>query len=326
MFMGRPKFAYLGLPPHMTARTLASGAVLYYHQKNGKKTPLGNDLCAARLKWVEIENGPTGKRTFEQVAEEYRRDVLPGKGRTTQKQQNLQIDRLIKAMLGSFEDLAPMHVRNYMDRRTHKIAGNREISVLSHMWNWARAKGYTDKANPCAGVQRHTEQAREVYVSDTDFAACYGRATQFLRDAMDIALLTGQRPGDVLRMTRQDIVDGNLIVTQGKTKHRKTPVKLAIAITGELKSVIDRITAKQVASIGPLITDEAGQRVNLNRLDYEFRKAKAGAKWQFRDLRAKTASDSTDLKSAQRLLGHTTEVTTANIYRRTRGRRVDPLR
>lgn len=48
------------------------------------------------------------------------------------------------------------------------------------------------------------------------------------------------------------------------------------------------------------------------------------AAWQFRDLRAKTASDSESLDAAQSRLGHTSSSTTRRVYRR--GEKVRPLR
>jgi hypothetical protein len=50
-----------------------------------------------------------------------------------------------------------------------------------------------------------------------------------------------------------------------------------------------------------------------------FREARGEAAWQLRDIRAKTASDSPNLKAAQALLGHETETTTAAVYRRAKG-------
>ena len=55
-------------------------------------------------------------------------------------------------------------------------------------------------------------------------------------DAMDLALLTGQRPADVLKLKRTDIRDGALWFVQNKTGQR-----LGVEITGELAAVIIRI-------------------------------------------------------------------------------------
>lgn len=66
-------------------------------------------------------------------------------------------------------------------------------------------------------------------------------------DAMDLALLTGQRPADVLKLKRSDIRDGALWVTQNKTGAR-----LGIEIIGELAAVIARISARPRQTVGLL--------------------------------------------------------------------------
>ncbi|WP_143860923.1 hypothetical protein [Nitrosovibrio sp. Nv4] len=42
-------------------------------------------------------------------------------------------------------------------------------------------------------------------------------ASQAVRDAMDLAYLTGQRPADTLKMRETDIRDGMLVVKQRKS-------------------------------------------------------------------------------------------------------------
>jgi integrase len=96
------------------------------------------------------------------------------------------------------------------------VRANREIALLSHVVNFARERGFTDMANPCAGVRRNKESG----ASATWRIASSTRSTpgdEELRDAMDLLLLTSQRPGDVIRMKRSDVADGALRVRQGKT-------------------------------------------------------------------------------------------------------------
>lgn len=318
MDMGRPK--KYQLPPKMTARTLKSGKVLYYYQSGGKKIPLGSDLIAAKKEWLKLDT-PERENGFRTVAERYRKEALPLKSYKTQKDQDGQLDHLIEAYKEfSLDDIEPQHVRQYLDKRTAKVSANREIALLSHLWNWARQRGLTDRPNPCTGVDKNKETARERYVTDDEYRAVYKRADQTLKDAMDLAYLTGQRPSDVLKMTRQDIRDGCLWVRQDKTK-----AKLRIEVTGELKAVIDRVSKREVPSMF-LVADESGQRVTIWSLDKRFAKAKGDADWQFRDIRAKAATDSETLKGAQQLLGHASETTTADVYRRVKGDRVKPLR
>lgn len=57
-----------------------------------------------------------------------------------------------------------------------------------------------------------------------------------------------------------------------------------------------------------LIQDDDGKPLSLLALRGRFAKARkaAGVSFQFRDIRAKTASDTGDLAHLQRLLGHKT--------------------
>ena len=88
--------------------------------------------------------------------------------------------------------------------------------MLSHVFNKAREWGCTDAPNPCRG-EDFTESGRDRYVTNAEFMAVRAKADATLQDAMDIALLTGQRPAGVLKIIRTDIRDGALFVAQNKT-------------------------------------------------------------------------------------------------------------
>ncbi|MBC3812733.1 tyrosine-type recombinase/integrase [Undibacterium aquatile] len=143
---------------------------------------------------------------------------------------------------------------------------------------------------------------------------------------MDLALCTDQRPADVLKFNVTDIADGSLSLIQNKTGK-----KLRIAIEGELAEVIDRIFAKLRDKVNEmnkaLLQDPDGQRLSYFALRSRFDKARdlAGVSFQFRDLRAKAATDTDDLAHAQRLLGHKNRSTTEIYTRDRKGDLVKPL-
>lgn len=319
--VGRPRTRNFDLPPRMKARRLKTCTLYYYCVRGRTPVPLGRDLDAARRKWAELESGQAPTLTFAALSDRYQREALAGKAVKTQRETGYQLASLKRAFNFAFEQIVPMHVRQYLDRRSHKIAANREISLLSHLWNWAREKGITNLPNPCLGVHKHAEHPRRRYVTDAEYKTVWERAPDWLRDAMDLALLTGQRPGDVLKMTRQDIQDGFLWVHQAKTGER-----LGIEVSGELDAVLRRISARPVTSMH--LVHDAGQRVPMWQLSRTFTATRraVGQDWQFRDIRAKTVTDETDLRTASQRAGHTTELTTAAVYRRVRGRKVKPLK
>ncbi len=312
----------------MSRRILKGGRVLYYYRtRTGGAIPLGSDLSEAKMLWAGYErNGvAAAKDAWISVSARYRREGLAGKAAKTQREYSAALDRLdaafATAALGAIE---PRHIREYLDKRSAKTAANREIATLSLVFNWARERGITAAPNPCAGVRKNREAGRDIYVTDAQYAALWDAAAPELQDALDIARLTGQRPSDVRKMLRSDIRDGHLWVLQGKTG-----AKIGIEIIGELESVIARIIARPRSATGRhLIQTDSGQPLSQTMLRTRFddARAKSGQTWQFRDLRPKAATDIGNVRDAQHLLGHASETTTAEIYRRRRGNTAKPVR
>ncbi len=339
--MGR-KPSKPGAIPRFRKRRQKSGVVHYYYDHGGKprkETALGSDYGLAIRKWAELEHAavPAGAApTFKQVAERYRVEVIPTKSAGTQKVNMREIDSLVRF----FDDppcpldaIRPVHVRKYMDwRKDAKVSANREKALLSHIWNWARDRGYTDLTNPCAGIKKNRERGRDVYVDDATFAAVYAAADPLLRDALDLAYLTGQRPADVHVLDQRHIRDGVLSFRQQKTKQA-----IEMAITGELKVLIDRLLAKKTGALHStrLLVDDDQLPVGRDALRYRFDKARAAAgvakgDFQFRDLRAKAGTDKADsagdIRQAQQQLGHRSVTTTEIYVRKRKGARTSPTR
>lgn len=300
--------------------------------------PLGRDYARAIQKWAALEGlrkseAPT-VLTFKHVAEQYRIDEIPKKAPRTQHDNGYELAHL----LAFFDDppclleaIEPQHVQQYMRwRKDAPIRATREKALLSHIWNYARREGFTKLANPCAGIEG-TATGRDVYVEDDEYALIYAQADQVLRDCMDLAYLTGQRPADALKITMQDVRAGVIHVKQNKTKHRER-----IEIVGELATVVERVRARKLTYAvlnSRLIVNEGGRMFGVNALSRRFRKAADAAglpALQFRDLRAKAATDklegSGDITQAQRLLGHSSARTTENYIRARRGRQISPVR
>ena len=324
--MGRKRTQHHHLPPRMAQK----GKAYYYVTSTTprKWIPLGQNLNQARLKWAELEQEPIDNKdkTFAVIAERYRREVLRQKAPRTQKDYLKELDRLVQ-VFGHIpiDAITPQDVREYMNVRGQNapIRANREKAMLSTLYNHAREWGYTAAANPCAGVKGFKESGRDRYVEDTEYRAVWQAASASIQDAMDIAYLTGQRPADVLKMRRADIREGCLWVTQNKTGK-----KLRVEIVGELEDTLERILSRSRAALGlSLIQNEKGLPLSISELRGGFDRAreKAGVSFQFRDLRAKAATDLEDLSHAQKLLGHSSREMTEHYTRKRKGETVTPV-
>lgn len=343
--MGRTPTRNKNLPAGMRARH--RGNKVYYYLDTGakpkrKEIPLGQDYVLAVQKWAELTvsgAAPGSIITFRHVAERYLREVLPNKAPTTQKDNLRELANLYKFFddpPGPLDDIDPVDIRQYLDfRRDAPVRANREKALFSHIWNFARSTGLTSKANPCAGVKGKSEKGRDAYIDDAVFKAVWDAAELPLRDAMDLAYLTGQRPADVLKLSQSDIKDGALTVVQNKTGKR-----LRIAIEGELAAAIDRIKQRKVMGLG-LVNTMNGERMGKAGLRAAFDRARTAAKekhpdmakeiaaFQFRDLRAKAGTDKEEsggMEAAQAQLGHSTPTMTAHYVRHRRGKLVTPTK
>ena len=342
----RPKSTAKDLPPRMLRRTkrLKNGELweaFYYNgrDENGKRKeiPLGTDLNEAKRKWAELECRPAPVETglMKHIFDRYEKDVLPTKAPRTQSDNLKELTQLRKAFdMAPIDALTPQHIAQYRDKRSAKVRANREISLLSHVFNMAREWGYTAKENPCRGVRKNKETPRDFYADDQVWKAVYGVACVELQDAMDIAYLTGQRPADV-RQFAMPAKDANAL----ETRQGKTGKKLRILLVdengkrNELGSAVERIRARpRKISSFYLISLESGQPMTYAILRKRFEDARAAAaekaaeagnedladrirRFQFRDSRSKAASE-TDLEHASKLLGHTKQQITETVYRR----------
>lgn len=351
--MGRRPTVNLNLPARMRARKRGETTYYYYDAggKPRKEIALGTNYADAVRKWVELEGDKAkmiGKMiTFKDLADEYLKKVIPEKAARTQSDNIKELAWLLKFFNdppAPLDEIRPVHVQQYLDWRKAGGGGltraNRERALLSHMYNKARQWGYTDKENPCRGVEGFEEKGRgDVYIEDDIYRAVYNMADQPLRDALDLAYLTGQRPADVRKMSQAHITDGALEVQQNKTTK-----KLRIKVEGELDALLVRIAERKkkypVHSLA-LIVNERGQALSEYALRSRFDKARDKAKrsnvklaeaisnYQFRDLRAKAGTDTADDKGtreAQRLLGHETIAMTEHYVRQRRGDVVSPTR
>jgi len=326
--MGRRRSKHFDLPPRMHLK----GKTYYYVTTDSprKWQKLDADLAIAKKLWAEIEGEQVNPLdyTFHAIALRYRKIVLPTKAPQTQKDNEKELQRL-EAVFGSMpiDAVKPHHIKRYLEERgkVAKVRANREKALFSHVFNFAREHGFTDAPNPCAGVKGHRESGRDRYIEDSEFLAIWEKAHYTVQDAMDLAYLTGQRPADLLKLGRGDIRDGMLWFTQNKTGK-----KLRIEIVGELKVLIERILNREHKKKcdEALLQDGNGQRLTYGALRSRFDAAReaAGVDFQFRDIRAKAATDTEDLARAQRLLGHKTRAMTEHYTRNRRGDRVRPLK
>ncbi len=343
--MGRKPTKNLNLPRGMRKRKQRSGKIYYYLDTGAlprTEIPLGSDYTLAVKKWAELTASvaPRGALiTFRYVAERFQKEFLPTKGSATQGiylREFKQLFKFFEDPEAAMESTEPIHIRQYLDwRKSAKVRANREVALFSNVWNFGRDKGLISKANPCTGVKRYKEKGRDIYIDDDIYRMVWEAAETPLRDALDIAYLTGQRPADVRKLSRADIKDGALHIKQNKGE-----TKLRISLDGELGAIIERLNSRKVIGM-MLINNEDGEPMTYSMIRGAFDRARDAAvlanpdrekeirAFQIRDLRAKAGTDKEEsggMEKAQAQLGHSTPVMTSHYVRHRRGKLVSPTK
>jgi integrase len=234
------------------------------------------------------------------------------------------------------QDVKPRHVAEFLNVKKGKIHRNRMVTILSTVFKKAMGRWCLDMdlTNPCTVVERWPTKPRTRYVTDDEFNRFRATVCPQVQIAMDLALLTGQRQGDIVGLTWKMVhtvgvprQDWHIEVKQGKTgKH------LGIAITPAVEAVLKRarVMAPQWpheyvirTKWGKRYTDD-GFRAMWQRYMRAWMKA-GNPNFHFHDIRAKSISDNKNLDAAYLLAGHIDIKMTRRVYDRNI-RMVEPLR
>jgi integrase len=123
-----------------------------------------------------------------------------------------------------------------------------ELALLSHVFTKAVEWGIVDE-NPCRQIRKERPRPRRRYVTEGEYAAAYAVMPPMLQCAMDLAVLTGLRPADLLSLTRANLTDEGILVST-----RKTGRDLVIGWSDELRrgaAITERVYRRKPATVRP---------------------------------------------------------------------------
>lgn len=154
------------------------------------------------------------------------------------------------------------HVRDDLretPRKAHKLK-----QMVSALYAWAKEEGLAEH-NPASAFKRLKVKAKPIEVwSEEEIAAFLGAAPIWLQTPVILALYTGQRREDVVRMTWADYQGAYIRVRQSKTGE-----PLDIACHGVLRS---HLSAVRTAFGGPIARNAKGRPFTPNSLSQAIRR------------------------------------------------------
>lgn len=296
----------------------------YDQRPHGPEISLGADYAKALEQWDLLHNKkPLTIGKVQEAINRWREECLPAYPNAKTAQSYIQSLKQVEPVFGpaAWHQITLPALRQYLDKRSAKTQGNRELALLSIIWSKARLWGMTELVWPATGVRgwKNEEHARSIDFSDTIYSAIYDHADRVLRDALDLATATGMRIGDLIKARMP--VDGKIHFRASKTG------KLAyfdVSQSPVLTSLIER--RGNIDSVMLLATD-TGRPVTMGMLRARWEDARASAAkanpamqdqikaMYFRDTRKRAADLATDLDAASALLQHSNKKVTSDHYR-----------
>ena len=319
--MGRDRKRDKHLPRYVY---LEHGAYWFRRGKE-KRVRLGDDLSDAIGRYAALIGAAWSTRTLGDVIDRYRAEILPLKrSEKTRADQAAQLDRL-KRVFGKMqpEAVTAQHCYAYLDGRRGKngervpVAARHEIVLLGHVFRkairWGAAIG-----NPVRGVELGPRSPKRRQVTLEEVQAVRALASERIRVAVDLAVSTGQRRGDLLSLTRAALRDDGIYFRQSKTG-----AELTIEWSDDLRAIVARAKALKPQVPGDyLIRTGNGRPYTATGFAAVWqalmrRYARAGGqRFTFHDLRSVSADGAATPEEARDRLGHASVETTRRHYLR----------
>jgi integrase len=308
---------------HLPIRVYLDHGTYWFRPKDAKPVNLGRDLAEMFAKYGVIIGAQWNGRTLGDVIDRYRAEVLPTKrSAQTRKDQGKELGRL-KVVFGELppDRLTAQQCYRYLDGRRTKdgnparTAARHEIVLLGHVLSKAIRWGLAT-LNPVRGLDFGERAGKRAQVSLEQVEAVRALASERIRVAIDLAVSTGQRRGDLLTLRRSQLTDDGILFRQSKTG-----ADVLITWSDDLRSIVER--AKRLTPQIPaeyLIRTQHGKPYTARgfsaiwqRLMTKHVKA-GGTRFSFHDLRAVSADGAETVEEARDRLGHASTSTTLRHY------------
>lgn len=302
------------LPPRMHRK---HGA--FWHKAGSKWTRLADlsDIVTAFARYAELEQTQSGQ-TVQDAINRYLARHVTELAPATQRDYR-RVCQMLSEWAGGMrlDALRTKHVARMCDLQPTAAAGRRAVAVLAGIYRHARHAGWVEH-NPCEGVMLPTVRKRDYLPSWGELDALRAAVSPQMAAAMDVALMTALRLGDMLRLTRADLSDGVL-----RAKVSKTKGVVSYALTDDLREALARAKAGRPASMF-LIPNSQGRGYTVGGWESNWQRAKSAAGFphiRWHDLRARALTDAGRQQGRDyaQALGAHADGSTTEIYLRDRG-------
>ena len=141
-----------------------------------------------------------------------------------------------------------MEIADAIQLKRGPAAANGFLNATATVYNWAIKRGKFKLASPLFQVERYKEKHLPAF-SREQCDQAEELLEEPLRRALVLGRYTGQRKGDLIRLTWANYDGTMLKFEQQKHKHNEEPVKMALLVHPDLKAELDAWKAEAEAAI-----------------------------------------------------------------------------
>lgn len=331
--MGRKRIK--DLPPNLYEN---NGYYQYKHPNTGKYFSLGKEKQTAieeaqqinyalkpisdRVKKV-IQHNDKKYQYFSEFIEYFKINIIPTKelSDNTVKDYLRKIPHIEKALGKKTTEQISIHdIAQFLNQFPPKQSNNYR-ALLSIIFKYAIAEGIT-KENPANATIKKTVKVQRQRLTLDGFRAIRNHAPDWLKNAMDLALLIGQRRSDLVTLRWADIHDDFIWIKQQKVDKWESG-QIKIQIEGKLLALL-----KKCKNPSEFVLSYKDKPINADYLTKEFAEARNKCSYyaemdnppSFHEIRSLNAflqkKAHIEIGKTQVLLGHTSEKMTEYYQQR----------
>jgi integrase len=266
----------------------AKGRIYWYAWEGGPRLrgePGSPEFMASYKEAIEQHRAPD-KRRFRFVVTDYKNSAEYRKlAESTRAQWGKWLDRIAEYFgelsIAQFD--RPEKIRPFIRRWRNQWAetprtADYALQVLSRVVAHAVDPLGKIAGNPCEGIKHlYNNDRSEIIWTDSEIAHIKQTCSVEIADAVDLAVYTGLRLGDLVRVAWSHVGEDAIVLSTGKSKHRREAI---IPLYGALRDVLARIP-KQATTI---LTNSRKRSWTADGFGSSFNKAKIDAGMSERDL------------------------------------------
>lgn len=250
------------------------------------------------------------KILLEELCCEYLQYSKANKTAQSYRRDQVSMKNLLASFNGKLITKITAHdLENYKNKRRDQVTAatvNRELSCIKHMYNKAVQWEYL-KENRLRSVMKFREPPRRMrYLAKEEITRLLDCCAEHVRPIVVMALNTGMRKGEILKLKWQDIdLKNRIIIVRNSKNHESRTLPINEMLYGELRFLGQRLPVRYVFSHPngkPYYDIKDGFSAALKRAGI--------ADFRFHDLRhtygVYLAMNGTPLLVIQRLMGHKT--------------------